>query len=103
MKFKDNILITCLIGGLILGIFGIISPLTLFSGETNMELILETYAVYSPIILITIGLAKLLLTNICIKTGWKGGHFFPVIFCGIIIGCGFSLLFNIRTLLPYWF
>lgn len=48
-----------------------------------MELILETYAVYSPIILITIGLAKLLLTNICIKTGWKGGHFFPVIFCGI--------------------
>ncbi|WP_295031093.1 chloride channel protein [uncultured Methanobrevibacter sp.] len=98
MKFKDNILITCLIGGLILGIFGIISPLTLFSGETNMELILETYAVYSPIILINIGLAKLLLTNICIKTGWKGGHFFPVIFCGIIIGCGFSLLFNIKLI-----
>lgn len=95
IKFKSNILITCLIGGLILGIFGMISPFTMFSGETNMTVILETYAVYSPAILIAIGIAKLLLTNICIKSGWKGGHFFPVIFCGIIIGCGFSLLFNL--------
>lgn len=95
MKFNDNILITCLIGGLILGIFGTISPMTLFSGETNMNIILETYAIYSPVLLIVIGIAKLLLTNICIKSGWKGGHFFPVIFCGIIIGCGFSLLFNL--------
>ena len=60
-----------------------------------MNIILETYAIYSPLILILIGIAKLLLTNICIKSGWKGGPFFPVIFCGIIIGCGFSLLFNL--------
>lgn len=95
ISFKSNILVTCLIGGLILGIFGTISPMTLFSGETSMDVILKTYALYSPVILIAIGIAKLLLTNICIKSGWRGGHFFPVIFCGIIIGCGFSLLFNL--------
>lgn len=95
IKFKHSMLLACLAGGLILGIFGTITPMTLFSGEMNMTVILKTYAMYSPLILISIGIAKMLLTSVCIKSGWKGGHFFPVIFCGVIIGCGFSLLLNI--------
>ena len=42
--------------------------------------------------LLVIAVVKLLLTNICIDSGLKGGHFFPVIFCGIFIGCAMSLL-----------
>ncbi|MDO5848441.1 MAG: chloride channel protein [Methanobrevibacter sp.] len=97
ISFKYDILVTCLIGGLILGICGTFLPLTLFSGQENMEIILQTYASYTPLLLIVIGLIKLLLTNICIKSGWKGGPFFPVIFSGIIIGCGLSLLFNVNV------
>ena len=50
------------------------------------------------VMLLIIAIAKLLLTNICIDTGLKGGHFFPVIFCGISIGCAMSLLLGVNVL-----
>ena len=42
--------------------------------------------------LILTGVAKLFLTNVCIQSGWRGGHFFPVIFCGVSIGYGVAML-----------
>ena len=53
-----------------------------------------TYASYLPLALIGIAFFKLLLTNLCIQFGLKGGHFFPVIFSGLSIGFGFSVLLN---------
>jgi H+/Cl- antiporter ClcA len=47
--------------------------------------------------LIVIAVVKLLLTNICIDSGLKGGHFFPVIFCGVSIGCAMSLLLDVNA------
>lgn len=35
---------------------------------------------------------KVLLTNICIQFGLKGGHFFPVIFAGVCMGYGVGML-----------
>ncbi len=43
-------------------------------------------------LLILIGILKLFLTNVCIESGWRGGHFFPVIFSGLSIGYGFSVI-----------
>ena len=45
--------------------------------------------------LIVIAVVKLLLTNICIDSGLKGGHFFPVIYCGVCIGCAMSLILGL--------
>ena len=39
-----------------------------------------------------VGIVKILLTNICISTGLRGGHFFPVIFAGVCMGYGLSML-----------
>ena len=94
-KSKYNILISCILGGLLLGIIGTFFPLTLFSGEENMRIILETYLMYSPVFLIGIGIIKLFLTHFCIKSGWIGGPFFPTIFCGISIGCGLSMILGL--------
>lgn len=37
------------------------------------------------------GFGKVLVTPLCIRFGWRGGHFFPVIF-GISIGYGMAML-----------
>ena len=42
--------------------------------------------------LLATGFAKVLVTPLCIRFGWRGGHFFPVIFAGISIGYGMAML-----------
>lgn len=51
----------------------------------------ESWSSYGAGFLIATGFVKLLMTNMCISSGWKGGHFFPVIFCGISIGFGIGM------------
>lgn len=98
-KVKSNIgiIFSTTLGGLILGILGTYFPLVMFSGEESITEVSTNIGDFAPWILIVTGLIKLVLTNICIKSGWKGGHFFPVIFCGISIGFGIALLTGLDT------
>lgn len=91
-KTKILSFVATLLGGLMLGVLGTVLPLTMFSGEEQINEIAETYLTYAPWMLILIGTAKLFLTNFCIYSGWKGGNFFPMIFCGVAIGYGVSML-----------
>ncbi len=92
LQEKYPILVSTLLGGLILSVMGTVLPLTMFSGEHQIHTLTETYLDFAPWVLILTGAAKLLLTNVCIQSGWRGGHFFPVIFCGISIGYGVAML-----------
>lgn len=89
--------LSVLLGGLILGIMGTLIPLTMFSGEEQIALMAESYKKFAPSMLILIGVAKLFLTNFCIYSGWKGGNFFPMIFSGVAIGYGVSMIFSTST------
>lgn len=80
------------LGGLCLGTAGLAVPAVLFSGEEQMGILMETYPNYLPLLLIGMAFFKILLTNICIQTGLKGGHFFPVIFAGVCFGYGIACL-----------
>ena len=82
-------------GGLLLGISGTFLPLTMFSGEHQIGEVTENMKTIGAAALLVIALTKLLLTNVCISSGLKGGHFFPVIFCGVAIGCALSLILNV--------
>lgn len=95
--FKFYPIIVCTAGGIILGVMGTYLPLTMFSGEESITVVKESFAEFAPWILIISGVLKLVLTNICIKSGWKGGHFFPVIFCGVSIGYGVAMLGGLDT------
>ena len=64
----------------------------MFSGEEQMGTLMKTYTSYLPLALIAIAFFKLLLTNLCIQFGLKGGHFFPVIFAGVCMGYGVAML-----------
>lgn len=80
------------LGGICLGIMGTLMPILMFSGEEEMAELIADYGNYLPAFLIAASILKLLLTNICINTGLKGGHFFPVIFAGVCLGYGVSML-----------
>lgn len=80
------------VGGICLGVIGTLVPMVMFSGEEQMGELMTTYVKYLPIALIGVAFLKVLLTNICIQCGLKGGHFFPVIFAGVCMGYGVATL-----------
>ena len=92
---KCGVIISTTLGGAILGIVGTYFPLVMFSGEEGITEMKDSFGEFAPWLLIVTGLLKLIVTNVCIKSGWKGGHFFPVIFCGVSIGYGIALLFGL--------
>ena len=80
------------LAGLILGGAVSILPVLQFSGECQMSVLITDYARYAPMAMIGIAILKVLLTNLCIQMGLKGGHFFPLIFAAVCLGYGISLL-----------
>lgn len=98
-KLKKLIVLRAVCGGFLLGISGTFLPLTMFSGEHQIGEVMADMEAIGAIMLLVIAVVKLLLTNICISSGLKGGHFFPVIFCGICIGCAMSMLLHVSVVL----
>lgn len=78
-------------GGLCLGVIGFFLPALMFSGEEQMGALMTDYGNYLPWMLVAAAFLKVLLTNLCIHMGLKGGHFFPVIFAGVCLGYGIAL------------
>lgn len=87
-------ILSTIVGGVFLGICGMLVPLSLFSGEDQIAVLMQSFTDYAamPCLLLALGALKLLLTQMCLASGWRGGHFFPVIFGGVSIGYGLSLL-----------
>ena len=84
-----------IIGGLGIGILGTIFPWTLFSGEHELRTLVVEWNNMPAYLLILLSLLKLLLTEICLSTGHRGGHIFPLIFSGSCLAYGLSKLFSI--------
>lgn len=81
-----------MIAGLVIGLTAIFFPLVLFSGEEEMGLLMDSTVIYAPLVLILAAVVKMILTNLCISFGLKGGHFFPMIFGCVAMGFALSLL-----------
>lgn len=92
---KAGVIFCTVLGGLCIGLFGTYVPYSMFSGEAQMEELAQRYMEYAPVMLLLIGMAKLLITNISIQSGFKGGNFFPVIFAGVSIGYGAGLICSV--------
>ena len=95
---KNQHVISAVIGGLILGLIGSAIPMTMFSGGSDIQTLMYDYLQYTPYRLILYGVIKLFLTNVCIESGWRGGYFFPVVFAGLSIGYGFSLILGLNQI-----
>ena len=84
--------VKAMLAGLVLAACGTVLPFTMFAGETQADVLMETYLTIPAGVLIATGLVKAMLTPALINMGWRGGHFFPVIFSGVSLGYGFALL-----------
>ena len=51
----------------------------MFAGETQADVLMETYLTIPAGVLIATGLVKAMLTPALINLGWRGGHFFPAV------------------------
>ena len=84
--------VKAMLAGLALAACGTVLPFTMFAGETQADVLMETYLTIPAGVLIATGLVKAMLTPALINLGWRGGHFFPQIFSGVSLGYGFALL-----------
>lgn len=80
------------LAGVVLAICGMALPYTMFAGESQTHRLMEGYSALPAAVLMTTGFVKCALTPTCLNLGWRGGHFFPVIFSGVSLGYGFALL-----------
>ncbi|MCR4612154.1 MAG: chloride channel protein [Lachnospiraceae bacterium] len=80
------------IAGVILGIVSMLLPVIQFSGEEQMGILISDFALYAPIAMVGIAFLKVIMTNMCIQLGFKGGHFFPLIFAAVCFGYGLALM-----------
>ena len=64
----------------------------MFSGEHELGTLPEEFIMYQPVMWMVIAIVKILMTNLCIQGGLKGGHFFPLIFAGACMGFGLAAM-----------
>ncbi|MBQ7501280.1 chloride channel protein [bacterium] len=97
VKFGTNKLLSCAAVGLVVALAGYYLPLSIYSGELQIELLDKNWAQYTFIILVVSALGKLLMANLCFEWGWKGGVIFPHIFAGIALGFAFAGLIGLEA------
>ncbi|MBE9229598.1 chloride channel protein [Phormidium sp. LEGE 05292] len=85
------ILLTTL-GGLGIGLIAGVFPLTLFYGEREIQIIIDTGAQVGWKLLLLSAIAKMIAVSLCLHCGFRGGYIFALFFIGASIGMGVSLL-----------
>ena len=78
--------ISCAIVGILLGIVGHLCASGRFSGKVQMESLIEGWQGFTVSALLIMGLAKMLMVNISVNMGWKGGTIFPMIYSAVAVG-----------------
>ena len=86
--------------GLVLGAVACFLPDVLFSGQSATGELMGDWASRGAALLAATAVVKLILTNLCESSGWVGGEFFPLIFCGVSGGYAAAALLGVDPLLP---
>ena len=90
-KLGDRVIISCLIAGLCVALCGFFFPTSIFSGEDELRYLMDEWRYSSGAVMLLSAIVKLMLVNICISFGWRGGNIFPMIYSSALIGYSFAL------------
>ena len=83
------------LGGIGIGVIALVAgEETLFSGEHELEVLLDDPEAYGAGALLLILAGKLLALALSLETGFRGGRIFPVLFIGATVGFITSDLFE---------
>ncbi|WP_241155930.1 chloride channel protein [Adlercreutzia sp. ZJ154] len=91
-KIGDKPVVKALVAGVALGALGVVLPFTMFAGEIQAEELDGIWLEMGALVLIVTALIKPFCLQFCLNMGWRGGKFFPMIFCGISLGYGIAYL-----------
>lgn len=70
-------------GGAVLGLCGVVDPLSLFSGEHQGQDLIDSAGEQAATAFLLLAVVKLVATLACLGTGWFGGQIFPAVFVGM--------------------
>jgi len=80
-----------LLAGLAFSAVGVVAPIVLFSGETQIKTVVADPASYGSVQLLLMALVKLVLLAVAFKSGFLGGPTFPAIFASTCVALAISL------------
>lgn len=89
-SIKQKKVLLAVLGGFVLGLVSLFLPYTLFSGEAQIAQIQAEWMTLSTTVLLLTVVFKIFVSRLCFLTGWRGGHIFPIIFSGLVLGYGLS-------------
>jgi H+/Cl- antiporter ClcA len=81
------------VGGLVFGLIGAWLPLTLYSGEEQLNTILAEGAQIGLVMLLVLAVVKLITLSVCLSSGFPGGFVFPLFFSAGSLGYAIHLIF----------
>jgi H+/Cl- antiporter ClcA len=91
--FEGRVIERALVAGVIFSVVGIVAPIVMFSGETQVQTVVADPAKYGPFLLLVMAFVKLALLAVAFKSGFLGGPTFPAIFASVCVALALSLLF----------
>lgn len=95
--FQRFVLMRAIVGGLLLGTCGFFLPYTMFAGESQMTVVMSEWTTMTVAVLVGTGILKLIISTVCLHTGWKGGNIFPIIFSGVCLGYAMALITGVDS------
>jgi H+/Cl- antiporter ClcA len=90
--FGERVVVRALAAGLVIGVVGVALPELLFSGEAQIDSIVEDPARYGVGMLLLMAVVKLVLLALSVKSGYVGGPTFPLMFSCTMIGMALHLV-----------
>ena len=98
---KSRPLVCAIVGGVVIGLIGSFLPLTLYSGQNQLQQLIHNSAAntaaYSVGFLLLLVVVKALLTSTSFATGFDGGPVFPLLFMSGTLGLAIS---QVLTFIP---
>jgi H+/Cl- antiporter ClcA len=92
-RLKERVVLRALVAGAIFSVVGVVAPVMMFSGETQVQDVIKDAAGYGIALLLVMAVAKLALLAVGFRSGFLGGPTFPLIFASTAVALALNLAF----------
>ena len=91
-RLKDRVVLRAVAGGVIFSVVGMLAPVMMFSGETQVQTVIGDASGYGVALLLVMAVGKLALLGVAFKSGFLGGPTFPLIFASTSVALALNLV-----------
>jgi hypothetical protein len=96
-RLEGQEVVRALAAGVVFSVVGVVAPILLFSGETQIQEVASDPDRYGPWLLLAMAVVKLALLAVAFKGGFLGGPTFPAIFASVCVALAVTLLVPTAT------